>query len=214
MYKRNGIKIIFLSSFVLVLCLLIISLGTYGLFSQEVKIESHLQAGTLNVKLERTCLKYNNLNENGLLEELENKERVDFTKTTSDDKNIFDLSNTDYIVPGSYYEATMLLTNEGDVAFDYWIKIDLKDGFDSHLRNQIKVTVLTYQDGIEIETIGYLDDNLEVGNESLPLDSILVGEHKSFIVKVEFIHSSMNNSAMEEEVNFDLTVYAVQKTNK
>lgn len=214
MFKKDGYKVVGLSTFILVLCLLIISLGTYSLFSQTVFIDTHLKAGTLEVKLERTNLKYNELNDEGLLIEHENKEVKNFTKTNTLTDNIFDISPNNCIVPGNYFEATMLLTNNGDVAFNYWLSIKLKEGLDSNLKGQIKVTVITYINGNEVESVGYLKDGLEIGSESLPLDTVLVNESETFKVKVEFIHSSMNNSAMEEEVNFDLTVYAVQNTNK
>lgn len=211
MYKRDGIKIISLSSFVLVLCLLVISLGTYSLFSQTISAKTHLQAGVLDAKLERTNLKYNELDSFGLLVDVENSERKDFTNTNVNEENIFGVKDGNYIVPGSYYEATMLLTNEGDVAFDYWLEVSLKDGFNTDLKGQIKVTVTTYEEGKEIESISYLKDGLEVGSEILPLDSLLVDESEKFKVKIEFEHSDMNNYAMEEEIEFDLIVYAVQR---
>lgn len=213
MYKKDGIKIITISSFVLVLCLLIISLSTYALFSQSILVETHLQAGVLSAKLERTNLKYNDLNEEGLLVDLENEERIDFTKTNQKENNIFGLSQNKYIVPGSYFEATMVLTNEGNVAFDYWLEINVKEGSDTSLLNQIKVTVSTIVDE-EIITITYLDNLIEIGSKLKPIDSVMNHESKTFIIKIEFVNNEDNNSAMEEEVNFDLTVYAVQKVNK
>lgn len=214
MFKKDSYKIVGMSSFIFVLCLLIITIGTYSLFSQTVIIDTHLQAGNLEIKLERINLKYNELDEKGLFVTYENKEIKDFTNTNNENENIFNLNNKKYIVPGSYLEATMRLTNNGNVSFDYWLAIKVKEGLDSNLKGQIKVTVITYIDDIEVESTSYLKNDLEIGNETLPLDTVLVNESKTFKVKVEFIHSSLNNSAMEEEVNFDLTVYAVQNTNK
>lgn len=214
MFKREGVKILFLSSFIMVLCLLIISLGTYSLFSNTTKVSTHLKAGVLNVELKRTNLVYNELDQDGFLVLNENNEIKDFTKSNYITGNIFDISNDDVIVPGSFYEAKMVLTNNGNVAFDYWIEVNLKEELDTSLEKQIKITVFTYVDKIEIETSCFLKEGLLIGTEQIPLDSVLIGEEKTFTIRAEFIDSNLNNLAMEEEVNFDLTVYAVQKVNK
>lgn len=214
MFRRNGYSIVLMSSIILVLCLLVISLGTYSLFSQTVSVKTHLRAGVLETKLERINLKYNKLNSLGLLEDYENIDNVDFTNTSSTNKNIFDLSNDVLLVPGNYYEATMVLSNEGDVAFNYWLEIIVQEEVKTSLSQQIKIVVTTYQEEGEVEKTSFLNEGLLIGSELLPLDEVLVNEEKTFKVRIEFIHSDMNNSAMEEEVNFDLTVYAVQKVNK
>ena len=214
MYKGKGIHLVLISSFILTLCLLIITLGTYALFSEKVVITTHLKAGTLDIKLIRDNLKYNVLDDKGMLLDIQNNQDKDFTNTNTKSDNIFDLNDNVKLVPGNYYEATMILKNTGDVAFDYWLEINLTKGSNTNLSKQIKITVKSYENTNEKEYIRYLNEGIEIGNEKLPLDSVFVNEEKTFKVKVEFIHDNMNNSAMEEEVNFDLTVYAVQKTNK
>lgn len=214
MYKGRGIHLVIISSFIATLCLLIISLGTYALFSETIIVSTHLKAGTLDVSLFRENLKYNELDTSGVLINLEDNERKNFTNTSTKDDNIFNLNDNVKLVPGNYYEATMSLENSGDVAFDYWLEINLTKGDNTNLSKQIKVTVTINENGIEKEYIRFLNEGVQIGNEKLPIDSVFVNDKRSFKVRVEFVHDIMNNSAMEEEVNFDLTVYAVQKVNK
>jgi len=84
-------KVIIISCITILVCLSLIIVGTYALFSQTVNIENHLQAGTLKVKLERTDLIWVELNVDGYLEENQDSTVKDFTSPTSE--NIFGIED-------------------------------------------------------------------------------------------------------------------------
>ena len=69
----------------------------------------------------------------------ENPEDVDFSGPTN--RNVFDLSDGDKIVPGCKYIATLEVVNNTDVAFAYWIEIVPTGDVDIALANQLEITV-------------------------------------------------------------------------
>lgn len=212
---RKKTLVLTFSIVVIVICLSLITMGTYALFSDTVTIEHHLQAGSLDVKLERTYLESKTLGFDGYLSYVTNDELVDFTDSTSETSNVFDLKGDELVAPGSSYEATMKLTNNGTVAFGYWIEINLKDENPSDLAKQVKVIVTTYdQDGKEVITEVYLENGLSVGSETAYVGKLAVNSSANFKVKVLFEDLSINNDAQNDEVNFDLIVHAVQVLEK
>ena len=68
-------RTILLSVMTAVLCLALVAGGTYALFSDQVTLTNHLEAGKLDITLTRTYLKTKSLNsQTGYLDEIE-KER-------------------------------------------------------------------------------------------------------------------------------------------
>lgn len=204
-----------LSVVVIVVCLSLITMGTYALFSDTVSIEHHLQAGNLDVKLERTYLESKVLGTDGYLDTVTDSTVVDFTDTTNATANVFNLSGNELVAPGASYEATMKLTNEGTVAFGYWIEISLKDAQASDLAQQMKVVVTTYdENGAKVEEDEYLANSLSVGSETSYVGQLAVNTSAEFKVKIVFENLSINNDAQDDEVSFDLIVHAVQVLEK
>lgn len=208
--KKKALNVTILSLLMIVLASTAIVGGTYALWSSETKVESHLTSGNLKIKLERTNLTKCNVNqETGYLATTTNNDVIDFTNSSSTNSNIFGIENGELIVPGSYYEATLKLSNNGTVAFDYVISLSLKDTLETTLAKQINV----YFDDVEK---GYLYN--ETNNSSYELKTGIMSKKDtySFKVKVEFknLENVTNNLAMDKDTKFDLKVVATQKNNK
>ncbi len=199
-----------LSVLTLVLCLALFATGTYALFSDEVTLANHLQAGTLDITLVRTSLTSSTLDENtGFLVSKENPEDVDFSGETK--RNLFDIvKDKTLIVPGSWYSAEMQITNNSDVAFSYWIEIVFDDKDNLALADQLIVTVTT-KDG---ETSGKLSEIVElISNDKAPLGTLAKTGSALFTVKVAFDNlKEGNNAAKGQSLGFDVVVHAVQET--
>ena len=213
MTKRN--RSVLLSVLVLVLCLALIAGGSYALFTDEITLEQHLQAGTLKATLVRTELVTKELDGNGFLvsnEDDPDKRRINFTEATTE--NAFGIDSTDKIVPGSKYKATFELSNSGDTAFGYWIEIgctDKKDG--ENLAKQVKITVN------DDKNSAFVGDGLIVKAQNSNFISVLSkGGVTTFTVTVEFLDSHVtenlenNNLAKGQSLYFDLVVKAIQVT--
>ena len=211
-------RILLISCSVILLCMSIISGMTYALFTEEINVKNHLQAGNLDVTLTRTNLTYAMLDTEGYLTETTNED--DLSLTTSTDENVFGLTDDAVIVPGSFFDAELTLTNDGNVAFEYGVKlVILSTDVDKDLADQIVVTI-TGTDGAVVV------DKKPI-SEMTSKDAILVGkmgrnaagataEKHVFNVKVEFLDDVTNNLAkpnndvMKQSVAFDLIVEAVQ----
>lgn len=201
--KTLGIAII-----LIVLCIALFIGGTYALFSDNITKENHLQAGTLEIGLQRTSLTKTYLDETtGYLKEYTDSEVVDFTNAT--EENVFGIESDELVVPGSAYEAKMKITNKGSVAFSYIIKLKLKTDV-NELAKQMKIYV-------DEEDKGYLSDYLQTNNEvSIATGEMTTedGNEKTLTIKIEFEDLSNNNAAQNEEVLFDLIVDALQQTSR
>ena len=109
----------------------------------------------------------------------------------------------------------MKLSNEGTVAFGYWIEVDFKDQQASALAEQMKVIITTYdENGNEVLKEAYLKDGLAVGSETAYFGQLAVNASANFKVKVVFENLTNNNDAQNKEANFDLIVHAVQVLEK
>lgn len=205
---RSKIKVLIASAFAIVGAAALIVAGTYALFSDSISIDNHLQAGTLKVKLERTNLKWAELNPaTGYLVEQLDDEVKDFTKSSTRTENIFGLDDEVLVVPAAFYEVTMKLSNDGSVAFDYTVNIVLTSESNA-LAEQLKVTV-----GGDAENPKYLSD-VETILASGTLDKT---EGSSFItvtIRIEFMNQNNNNDAQDLKVDFDLMVKAIQRTTE
>ena len=203
MIKRR--RSVLLSLLTLMLCMALLASGTYALFSDQVTLTTHLQAGTLDITLIRTHLVAKTLdNVTGYLTPKENPEDVDFSGATN--RNVFDLSSGDKIVPGCNYTATLEVVNNTDVAFAYWIEIVPTGDVDIALANQLEITVQL--DG-ETKT-DLVSHGLIIGNASQPIDILEKSESGSFDVTLEFLDLINNNDAKRQNFSFDLVVHAVQ----
>lgn len=207
-------RIILLSCSIILLCLSLIVGGTYALLTKQLVVNSHLQAGKLDVTLTRTALKYATVNEQGQLVEVVDEEDVNFTDQTPE--NVFGISKDMKIVPGSYFQATMQITNGGDVAFDYSIQVKMLSG-DKAFTEQLRVTV-TDKNGnpiLDKNNVPVFDKKLSELGESQLINagSMLTEGTENFTVRVSFVDDdTVNNEAQGQTAAFDLIVTATQQT--
>lgn len=200
MKKKRALLI---SCAVILICMSMVVGGTYSLLTSELDYTAHLKAGDLAVKLERTNLKYTYLSDEGYLAEVENSDVKDFTKPSSD--NIFGLKGEEKMVPGSFYQATLQLTNQGDVAFTYSVEIDLTSTVND-FAEQLKVTVTDSKGNVILS--GPLASFASAASKQIGYMTTTGTD--TFTVLVEFISNDSNNDAVNQTVDFDLCVKAVQ----
>ena len=207
MTKRS----VLLSVLTIMLSFALIAGGTYALFSDKVSLTNHLQAGTLDITLERTNLVSLSLDQQtGFLVGRENPNDEDFSNADSS-KNVFDFTDKTLIVPGCWYTAEMRISNNSDVAFGYWLEIVFDDKEDLAIADQLKVTVTTV--GGKTEAM-LSESNGLIGSEAAPIGILAKTGSQLFTVRVEFrdLDDEVNNSAKSQAVKFDVIVHAVQAT--
>lgn len=202
--KRRSVL---MSVMTVMLCLTLIAGGTYALFSDQVTLTTHLKAGTLDITLERIKLVTKTIdNDSGYLKDNDPSfEKVDFSKPTN--RNVFDIDSGHKIVPGCSYTATLQLTNKTDVAFAYWIEIINRDFNGLELADQLEVSV-KLGEGNEASKI--LSQGLTVGSSSNPIGILTKTSSAVFDVSLVFADLANNNDAMNQSLNFDVVVHAVQ----
>lgn len=236
---KKRVRALVLAFITLLCCLVLVTGATYALFSIEsAPTKNHLQAGNLEIQLERISYEWKHIDKNGFINIFDDKQPMDFTSgTAADESNIFGLTNGALTAPGCEYTAHMRVTNRGKVAFRYWIEIVLdKEDVAVALADQLEVEVkdaegneivLLDADGEEIEGPVYLNNEGRlvygetakygigvVGVEVELADGEIDRHISDFSVTVRFINRADNNDAMNQEVNFDLIVYAEQVTEK
>lgn len=211
---------VLLSVMTLVLCLALVAGGTYALFSDQVTLENHLEAGTLDITLTRTNLVTTSLNAaTGFLVETENSKDIDFSKPWDpnhpelENENVFDIASGTLIVPGCKFSAEMQITNNSDVAFGYWLEIVFDDTVDLTLAEQLKITVTTVDGNKSISKMLNTSAGL-IGSETDPIGILAKTGSQLFTISVEFcdLDDSVNNNAMGKNFEFDVIVNAVQIT--
>lgn len=209
---KKRLKVVLFACIAILLCMTLITAGTYALFTDSATVNNHLEAGSLDITLVRTNLKKTVLDETtGYLKELdEDKTVVDFSKANSE--NLFGLQDGEKTVPGCKYIADMKISNDSSVAFGYWVEIKCLDGSSIDLSKQLKVTVVLNEND-QKESNVY--DGLKVGSESKFIGVLEKNEKaETFSIIVEFIDSDNNNLSMDKNAYFDVVVYAVQVTEE
>ena len=203
----------------IVLAIMVVIAGSYALFTDTVTVSHHLQAGTLEATLTRKTLVGNQIDASGYLSDYEGEKDVPFSGET--EKNMFDLEDT-LIVPYMYREATMELTNGGNVAFSYWIEIVLTNpetANDIALSEQLQITVKTEntEAGMSLtdQPIQNNGEKITIGSQENPVGIVELSMSQTFSVKVEFKDygdklDNVNNNAKNGKLIFDMIVYAVQ----
>lgn len=217
--KSNRVRTrILLSGMVLIMIsVVLIAGGTYGLYSANASLTNHLQAGNLTVSLFRTSYEKKTLDGEGYLESASDSTVTEFTSATTE--NIFGLSSTDYIVPGSEFETNLEIRNSktsgstttiSTVAFTYTVNLDIG---------------ATSNDLVDQVTISYKIGNgdysvakklSEFGSQSI-LSGSLKGQSADsakFSIKLAFPDLDTNNNAQNETADFDLIISATQKTDR
>ena len=219
MRHTNRKRVLLISCSVILLCLSVIAGMTWALFSDTEDMNHHLKAGKLEITLLRKKLSGNALDpKTGYLVPLE--DLFDNPKYLSQEKvftnssdNVFELTDTTKVVPGSSYVADMQIVNNSDVAFVYWVEILYnKDKSNDVFAEQVEVKVDTTIGKVGGEKRAILNEGLYVGSETDPIGTLAKGESATFSVSVEFetrVHAE-NNKAQGLDVDFDLVVHAVQ----
>ena len=226
MKSTNRNRALLVSASVILLCMTVIVGMTWALFTDTVTVENHLQAGDLNITLERTKLEtYSIDTTTGYLVSTTNDDVVNFSNPTG--KNVFDLTTGSKIVPCSSYTATMKISNNtavgsgnaqnSDVAYDYWLEIKLDvNGLTAEqiealkLDEQLKITVNSKE--LTEPKTALLSEGLTVGSSTAPIGTLTLGDSDEFTVKMEFVDAVNNNAAKTQNLTFDLVVHAVQRT--
>lgn len=237
MRSTNRKRALIVSGSVILLCMSIVVGMTWALFTDTKTVTNHLVAGDLKITLNRTSLVKTTLDDKGYLVEQDPITKVEnFTNAT--DENVFGLTMengvvTEKVVPGSKFVATMQVANNSDVAFKYWAKIDCKnESMTKALAEQLIITVYldknndgvidTEGDDAEKYDAAAVSSELDIGDDINYIDIVEKDSSKSFVISVEFedkkysyvngVLSSENNAAKNQEIDFDLIVYAVQVT--
>lgn len=217
--KKRSVLIAVLT---LMLCLALAAGGSYALFSDEVVLTSHLEAGTMDISLWRVQLDVYELDDTTGFLEQRTPDTTPLNFSQPRNENVFGFDENTLIVPGSEYVATMEIRNEeetSDVAFKYWMEVVLKteEGVEiAELANQVKVFVVTKadtEDKTEYEAV-LSKGKLCVGSDTAPVGILAKNTTETFTVRVLFcnLDNETNNKAMGNEISFDLLVYAVQET--
>lgn len=200
---KNKARTLMVASVMIMLCVGMAIGGTYALFTDKVEVENHLVAGNLNITLERTKLVKNTLNNNGYLQKTEVTTVKDFSNDTN--SNVFDIGSNEFLVPASYYEATMRVSNNSSIAFEYDIVIRLTSA-----SNKLAEQMNVYIDGVKKGTLSEFTASSQLAN--IGSGTVVPGNSREFIVKIEFASNS-GNITQGQSVKFDLAVEATQKTN-
>ena len=204
-------RTLLLSMVTVCLCLALIVGATYALFSDTFTVNNHLKAGKLEVGLERIGYTTCTLGDDGTLIESEDPAVVDLVE----DSGV--LFQMDTIVPGCWYEAELRVSNNGDVAFDYGVRVLWNETDASEkqlaLANQIQITVTQGSKQVQF----MLDDAEDVDFDEPVLAKSEADSDTSqtFTVRAEFVDDTANNEAQgAEKFEFDLQVYATQITQQ
>ena len=222
MTKRK--RSVLLAVIITVLCISMVAAGTYALFTDDADVTTHLKAGNLDLTLSRINLDKWCIDPlTGDFVNRRNSDPVVFSDETN--KNVFDMSDKELVVPLSSYTATMRIENNGNVAFTYWIEIVLNEDADKELSEQLYITVVKADGGV---VDGYLKDvEKQIGSQESPLSTVYIKNddnqdqkyYEDFKVSIEFRDSEAtdndlldgaNNNAMNQSVKVDLIVHAVQ----
>ena len=217
-------RVLLVSASMVLLCLCVMVGATYALFTDSATIHNHLTAGELNIKLERTALEYTVLDGEGRNVVVTKTGSDDFSDTTLEEANIFGLLEDRLIAPGNYAKATLVISNEGTVAFDYVVYVNLESALND-LADQLQVMVFDENNQQVGETKFLSEIKAEATNDlGYPIfsgESIGVSDSETFTVQITFYDDTnadydrvnSNNEAEELEVMFDLIIDAVQNTS-
>lgn len=231
MVARRSYAIVF-AFLIMMLSLVLISFGTYALFTSQKQVHGHLESGTLAVKVERIKAISSYLDtDTGKIIKITDTNAVELNDT-SDVNSAFNMPVQAIIVPTCKEIATFKVSHAdgSNVAFDYYLKFDVtsgqtnKDAEDKALKlaEQLKVTVElldaeleVIDGGTKVFTVSELAQAVKSAEN--PIAEVEVGKVSYFRVTVEFVDhgtelDNANNSAMDQNVYFDMTIVAKQSS--
>ena len=218
---QDMMKSIIVAAVTIAICIGIVVACTYAIFTDKAVLQSHLEAGELDLKLERVLLSKRALNNAGELVDFEDdKRKIDFTEPTAE--NILGLDEGNIIVPGSHMSADLKLSNGGNVAFDYEVKLVVL-GDDRGALNHLAEQLVFYYvcDGVRVEkTLAEIySSGLVIAKGSMST----ADSAKNFTVGLIFVDydagenpdeilGETNNKAQAQKIKFDIMIDAVQRT--
>lgn len=200
---RKGIA---LAASVAGVCVVLLLGGVYALLSGSANTPGRVEAGTMQIGLDRTRYVTYTLGAEGVMTETVDESSVDLSK---EDAFLFDIKGA---VPTSRYEATVAVSNRGDAGFDYrvyidWMAADLDDAA-LVLADQLEITIA----GAEREDSVTFRLS-EAPTTGVELGSLFVGDTpETFTVTAVFVDCEDNNLAAGASVEFGVRVDAVQHT--
>ncbi len=208
-------KVLLRSMLAVCLCTILVVGATYALFSDTAVVNNHLKAGNLDVGLWRVSYWGNMLTEDGLLAPTErDNERIDLTK---DPRMLFDVEG---VVPQSWYEADIEVVNNGSTAFDYYVTIlwDAEEASKEQIKFAEQIEISISSESLETPVVFRLIDCAKPEN-TVKLGYILANTAdkastaQKFTVRATLTDDVENNAVMEQDLEFDLQVYASQKVS-
>lgn len=210
--KNTRRRVMLVSCAVILLCFCVIAGSTYAIFTDSVKSVNHLEAGKLDLTLVRTKLTTRTLDKDGYLTTVVDNSSISFTDANAN--NLFGITDSTRIAPFSYFEATMVIGNAGNVAFGYGVFFHSLDKVPNDLAKQMSVTV-THPDGST--TKKYLSELTEESLTIVDKDEMGINDPEvTFTVRIEFENldenGSINNLAMSLTTDFDMIILAEQAT--
>lgn len=213
MKSINRKRALLISGAVILLCFTIIVGMTWALFTDMERVTNHLQAGELDITLERVALTKTTPDYRGyMFTQVYTAEEAYANFTNATNENVFDISGDEKIVPLTEFIAGMRITNNSDlatsdVAFCYWVEIVYTGDADAILADQITIKI----DNGEART---LKEGYTFGSEEEPIGILGLNESKTFTVSIKFLDlkNEVNDLAQNGEVSFDMIVHAVQYT--
>ena len=214
-------KAMILACAMLALCIAMTAGTSFALFSDTVNFTNHIISGDLELRLLRTDLTTNYLNDAGRITKVE--DHVDQRFGEEEGENFFGLDRIDgnnlfaLVAPGCSVIAKAQIENVGNVAFGYYLVFKLTDNkqSDEILARQLMVTVKDKNGNVKAQQ--YLSEGLTVTGENNTFISTVDANTvcEEFTVILEFAdeaHDSaiVNNAAENMTVWFDMQVHAVQ----
>ena len=203
MKVKKKYRRLLLSCLTILMCISALVALAYILFTDNIKLVNHLNAGDLEVTLTRTNLTGKVFGPDGQLRDYSNNAHIDFSNPNDD--NLFDLYKDAYIVPGVEYKAEMLVTNNCSAAFGYYIEIIVSEDSSPELCEQLYITITAG----DRQVSGTLAD-LYLGAETDFISVIESNGSSTFDIEIIFKDNDNSNAIMDKTVYFDLVVNAVQ----
>lgn len=213
---RKKIGLAAMAALALALCVSVLLLTTYALFSDTVETDNHLSAGTLKIGLYQTSMTGNQIDTGGTFGDYSESIPSGGRDLKTYDGKVFNIENA---CPGIYREAAFEVRNGGiSTAFGLTLEIvnaaaDVQgDAASSALLSQMRITVSWGTDGSETFLLSEEEKTVDLGTVTLPENMAENAVLSSFKVKAEFLNTAENNGAQGGSVSFDIRVTATQVT--
>ena len=210
--RKNNFVVSFI---ILALCMMLTVGATYSLYVDSIVLPTEIGTGQMDITLKRSLLTAMVLDDEGYLAEYQNAEEIDFSNETTE--QIFDIETTDKIVPGCNYEAGITISNASDVAYKYWIEVEIISELSEELASHLSLAYFESTQEAPIEK--YFDEAAEtkkfsLGSKAVPLGTLAKNGSRVFSLTFEFSAADGNTFNALETIKFNITVMAEQVTTR